>query len=155
VIHSDLRPENFLVHEQNGSLDLILCDFGGAVCEELGLDGNQLPSDPFYDPTQGVKITQALDIFSLGSVLYTILTGHWPYRTQPYFSEDDTYLDYVDRVESLFRKGQYPDVTELSAGQVVMGCWMKSYTTADQILSAFDGQIKMAGPHANSQDGLV
>lgn len=83
VIHSDLRPENFLVHENeiNGSLDLLLCDFGGAVCDELELDGNALPNDPFYDHTQGVEITPALDIFSFGSVIYTILTGHWPYRT--------------------------------------------------------------------------
>ncbi|KAF2453852.1 kinase-like domain-containing protein [Lineolata rhizophorae] len=52
VIRSDLRPENILGYESApGSLELLLCDFSG------------------------VEITPALDIFSLGAVLYTILTG--------------------------------------------------------------------------------
>jgi len=144
IIHSDLRPENYLVHETKPEhLDLLLCDFGGAVCDEMGLDGNQLPNDPFYDHTQGLEITPALDIFSLGSVLYTILTGHWPYRSRPYFSEGDTYLDYVDKVELLFRQRQYPDVTGLFGGNVIMGCWMQEYTSAEQVLCAFDEQMKM------------
>lgn len=147
VIHSDLRPENFLVHETApGSLDLLLCDFGGAVCKELELDGNQLPNDPFYDPTQGFEITPALDIFSLGSILYTILTGYWPYRTQVFFSEADNYLDYVDRVNLLFGQRQYPDVTELVGGKVIMDCWTKEFTTAKQVLDALDNQIPVGDP---------
>jgi serine/threonine protein kinase len=126
VIHSDLRPENFLVHETApGCLDLLLCDFGGAVCEELGLDGNQLPNDPFYDPTQGSEITTNLDIFSLGSIFYTILIGYWPYRTRTFFSEGDDYLDYVDKVNLLFRQGRFPDVDGLWGGSVMMACWRK------------------------------
>lgn len=40
VIHFDLRPRNILVHETKpGSRDLLLCDFGGATCDEMGLDG--------------------------------------------------------------------------------------------------------------------
>jgi serine/threonine protein kinase len=142
VIHSDLRPENFLVHETAlGSLELLLCDFGGAVCSEFGLDGNQLPNDPFYDPTQGVEITPRLDIFSLGSIFYTILTGYWPYRTRAFFGEGDDYLDYVDRVNLLFSQRQYPDVTGLVGGDVIRGCWMKEYTTAEQVLDALDEQM--------------
>ncbi|KAF4595954.1 Protein kinase-like domain protein [Ophiocordyceps camponoti-floridani] len=44
VIHSDLRPDNFLVHGTWPlELDLWLCDFGGATCKELGLSANKLP----------------------------------------------------------------------------------------------------------------
>ncbi|KAF2243548.1 kinase-like protein [Trematosphaeria pertusa] len=36
VVHSDLRPDNFLVHATTStSLDLWLCDFGGSTCEKL------------------------------------------------------------------------------------------------------------------------
>jgi serine/threonine protein kinase len=53
AIHSDLRPDNFLVHATSStSLDLWFCDFGGSTCEELHLDGGHLPDDPFFDPTQ-------------------------------------------------------------------------------------------------------
>jgi serine/threonine protein kinase len=142
VIHSDLRPENFLVHETApGCLELLLCDFGGAICKELGLDGSQLPNDPFYDPTQGSEITTNLDIFSLGAIFYTILTGYWPYRTRTFVSEGDDYLDYVDKVNSLFRQGRYPDVTGLVGGKVVMDCWMKEFTTVAQVLDALDTQM--------------
>jgi serine/threonine protein kinase len=156
VIHSDLRPENFLVHEAaQGSLELLLCDFGGAVCEELGLDGKQLPNDPFYDHTQELEITPALDIFSLGSIFYTILTGYWPYRDQTYFSEGDSYLDYVDKVEMFFRKMQYPDVTELVGGKVIMGCWTKKFTTAEQVLDALKTQMSTSGAQGSLYIYLV
>lgn len=84
VIHSDLRPENFLVHARTEfSLDLRLCDFGGARCDELGSNTNHLHDDPFFDPRLPWVPTPSIDIFSLGSIVYTILTGHWPYRTGP------------------------------------------------------------------------
>ncbi|KAH6706492.1 hypothetical protein BKA61DRAFT_739405 [Leptodontidium sp. MPI-SDFR-AT-0119] len=104
------------------SLDLLLCDFGGAARDEPGLDGNQLPNDPFYDPTQGFETTPALDIFSLGSIFYTILTGYWPYRTRTFLGKGDHDLDYADRVNPLFSQRQCPDVTGFVGGKVIMGC---------------------------------
>ncbi|KAB5575787.1 hypothetical protein GE09DRAFT_1093341 [Coniochaeta sp. 2T2.1] len=55
-----------------------LCDSGGSVCARLGLDGEQLPDTPFFDPWMESESTPAADIFSLGSVFYTIQTGCWP-----------------------------------------------------------------------------
>ncbi|KAI9675000.1 MAG: hypothetical protein M1817_001406 [Caeruleum heppii] len=151
IIHSDLRPENFLVHERTpGCLDLLLCDFGGAVCDDLGLDGRQLPNDPFYDHTQGVAITPALDIFSLGSVLYTILTGYWPYRTRHAFGEDDDYLDYVDTITELFGQSRYPDVTGLVGGDAIMGCWTKRYATAQEVSNVLSTQLSPDDVHQHS-----
>ena len=137
VIHSDLRPDNFLVHATTSeSLDLWLCDFGGSMCEELDLDGGHLPDDPFFDPTQAPVSTPATDIFSLGSIFYTILTGHWPYRQSgPFKTAEDKY-EYESMVNSLFRQRKFPDVTGLIGGKVVMGCWTKKYGTAQEILHA-------------------
>lgn len=90
VIHADQRPENYLVNATVGScgdllpsLDLWLCDLGGSKGEELELHGEHLPDDPFFDHRMPRVSTPATDIFSLGSILYTILTGHWPYRESP------------------------------------------------------------------------
>ena len=81
VIHSDLRPENLLVHATTDqSLDLWLCDFGGARCDYLGSNESHIPDDPFFDPRLPWESTAAVDIFSLESIIYTIMTGHWPYR---------------------------------------------------------------------------
>ncbi|KAH8595301.1 kinase-like domain-containing protein [Bisporella sp. PMI_857] len=66
MIHSDLRPENFLAHATStASLGIWLCDFGGSTCEELDLDGRHLPDAGSFDPTQEYVSTPATDIFSL------------------------------------------------------------------------------------------
>ncbi|ESZ95772.1 kinase domain-containing protein [Sclerotinia borealis F-4128] len=148
VIHSDLRPENILVHETGpGILEPLLCDFGGAVCDELGLDGEQLPNDPFCHPALDfyTKVTTAVDIFSLGSIFYTILTGYWPYRTQAFYSSTDEYWDYLDRVALLFKQGMYPDVTGLVGGEVIKRCWTREFTTVQQILDALAKHMPLEG----------
>jgi serine/threonine protein kinase len=73
VMHSDLQPENFLIHGQ----DIWLSDFNGSVCEQRGLDGGQLPDGGFWNLK--FETTTATDIFALGSVMYVILTGWWPF----------------------------------------------------------------------------
>lgn len=142
VIHSDLRPDNFLVHETTStSLDLWLCDFGGSTCEELDLDGGHLPDDPFFDPTQASVSTPATDIFSLGSIFYTILTGRWPYRPSgPFKTAEDKY-EYQRMVNSLFRQRKFPDMTGLIGGRVVMGCWTNEYGTVQEILRALEVEM--------------
>ncbi|KAF2271830.1 kinase-like protein [Westerdykella ornata] len=143
VIHSDLRPENFLVHATTEvSLDLWLCDFGGSTCTELNLGGGHLPDDPFFDPTQPWISTPATDIFSLGSIFYTILTGHWPYKSCGSFETGEGKYDYQRRVNALFSQKKFPDVTGLAGGKVVMGCWMKRYGTVNEILRDLETEMQ-------------
>ena len=143
IIHADMRPENFLLHERSpGCLELLLCDFGGAKCDKLALDGNQLPDGPFYDPTQGTDRSPALDIFSLGSVFYTILTGLWPYRSSGgSFGSVEEMIDYNCKVDRLFRQKQYPSVAGLIGGNVILDCWTKKHRTAEEVLEAWDKEM--------------
>jgi serine/threonine protein kinase len=143
VIHSDLRPENFLVHDSGERsadgltlYDLWLCDFGGSTCEVLGLDGEHMPDTPFFDP----RITPweskpATDIFSLGSVLYVIMTGYWPFRTSPPPSTAEDMDVYRDEVDEKFQKGIFPDVDGLQGGDVIRGCWEYRYKSAAEVLN--------------------
>ncbi|KAI0868476.1 hypothetical protein GGS24DRAFT_482251 [Hypoxylon argillaceum] len=81
VIHSDLRPDNLLVDEvYESSMSIWLCDFGGSLCEELGLDYRHLPDSPFFDPRVKWESTPTTNIFSLGSIFHTIQAGYWPFR---------------------------------------------------------------------------
>ena len=139
VIHSDLRPENFLVHATTPtSLDLWLCDFGGSTCEELGLDGKHLPDPGFFDPNSEWVSTPATDLFSVGSILYTILTGHWPYRGPGPFKTAEEMEAYDQHVEELFRQGKFPDVEGLFGGRIILCCWTSKYTSADDVLQTLD-----------------
>jgi serine/threonine protein kinase len=127
-----LRPDNFLVDETcPNTLDLLLCDFGGSICEELGLDGEGLPDAGFSEPDLFDMPTPLTDLFSLGSVLFTILTGHWPHREPGgLFGSPQEKEEYENRVNYLFRKQEFPDVKGLYGGHIIASCWAKRYSTA-------------------------
>lgn len=114
VIHSDLRPENFLVHATTPtSLDLWLCDFGGSTCEELGLGGKHLPDPGFFNPNSEWVSSPATDIFTIGSILFTIVTGNWPHRGPGPFKATEEMEIHDQHVEELFRQSKFPDVEGL------------------------------------------
>ncbi len=89
VVHRDLKPSNILVTAQN---HVVLLDFGIAkllgegagVARETQLtffDGRALTPD-YASPEQisGEALGTTSDIYSLGVVLYELLTGSRPYR---------------------------------------------------------------------------
>jgi serine/threonine protein kinase len=143
VIHSDLRLENFLVHDSGERsadgvtlFNLWLCDFGGSTCETLELDGRHMPDTPFFDP----RITTweskpATDIFSLGSIIYVIMTGCWPFRASPPPGTADDMDFYRDKVDKLFKEGVFPDVSGIQGGDVILGCWQHRYKSAVEVLN--------------------
>lgn len=149
VLHSDLRPGNILVHETTpGARDLLLADFGGSVCEELGLDGLSLPDGPFYSPVFNWQSSVLLDLFGMGSIFYTIYTGRWPYKLTPgRFDKVDDRLEWEDKVVyPNFQQEKFPDdVRDLPAGDVILACWKREFATAKDALTALDKYLNTRG----------
>ncbi|KAG8404893.1 hypothetical protein J3459_016700 [Metarhizium acridum] len=138
VIHSDLRPDNFLVHGTLPlSLDICLCDFGGSTCEDLQLSGGKLPDSGFHNPNATWEPTYAADIFGLGSVLYTISTGHWPFRaTTGQFTSIEEMEEYEADVDHHFASGNFPQVDGLFGGEIILGCWTNKFSHAAEIMAS-------------------
>lgn len=82
IIHRDLKPQN-LMRTESGSIRLM--DFGIAkifAARQLTSTGGLVGTADYLSPEQasGKLVTNRSDLYSLGVVLYTMLTGRTPFR---------------------------------------------------------------------------
>lgn len=82
LVHRDVKPANLLVREDDV---LKVADFGIARAAELTRltqHGTVLGTAAYLSPEQaaGEEVTTATDIYSLGAVVYELLTGRAPYE---------------------------------------------------------------------------
>ncbi len=85
VIHRDVKPGNVLVDAQG---DTYLTDFGLArmmeATQQLTASGVGLGTPAYMSPEQGqgVKVDHRSDIYSLGVILFEMVTGHVPFEAE-------------------------------------------------------------------------
>ena len=87
IVHRDLKPSNILV-ARDGAVKLLdfgiakLLERGETDAEDATQTGVRLLTPTYASPEQvrGEPITTASDVYSLGVVLYEMLTGALPYR---------------------------------------------------------------------------
>jgi eukaryotic-like serine/threonine-protein kinase len=94
IIHRDIKPSNLLVCLQEGRANPKVIDFGGAKAIAQALtertlyteQGQFIGTPEYMSPEQSEMTAQGIDtrsdIYSLGVVLYELLTGVLPYDSQ-------------------------------------------------------------------------
>lgn len=87
LVHRDLKPENIILDRTREGERTVVVDFGLAYIQEgdetgrLTRDGLGQGTPDYLSPEQarGKPLTPACDIYSLGCMLYEMLTAHPPF----------------------------------------------------------------------------
>lgn len=89
IVHRDIKPDNLFLHtDANGARQLKLIDFGVALAtqkQHLTLPGTTMGSLHYMSPEQLKDCratTPASDVWSLGVVMFQLLSGELPFRAQ-------------------------------------------------------------------------
>ncbi|MEM6689265.1 MAG: protein kinase [Planctomycetota bacterium] len=94
IIHRDIKPSNVLVSEQDGKPMVKVIDFGIAkaldqrlteqsICTQLGaMVGTPQYMSPEQSGMSGIDVDTRSDVYSLTVLLYELLTGTTPVKTE-------------------------------------------------------------------------
>ena len=83
ITHRDIKPANILLARENNTGDIKISDFGAAITGAVDRTVVSGVGSPAYMSPQQVReepLDHRTDIYSLGVVMYQLLTGHPPFQ---------------------------------------------------------------------------
>ncbi|RKX68988.1 hypothetical protein DRP53_09500 [candidate division WOR-3 bacterium] len=124
VIHRDIKPGNILLSYE-GKAKIV--DFGLAKAREqssLTVTGALVGTPAYMSPEQAVgkEVDHRSDLFSLGIVLYEMLTGVQPFRGETYSGVINEIISKTPRPISQIKPAIYDAVEGLLSGLLAKDC---------------------------------
>jgi serine/threonine-protein kinase len=147
IIHRDLKPDNvFLARRARGRELVKVLDFGlaklasdSALGPSITRDGTVFGTPEYMAPEQaeGEKLDGRTDVYALGVILYQLLTGEVPFRTQSFVA----LLTKQVTEAPLAPRERAPDAgIPLGLEAIVLRCLAKKrndrYSTAQELADA-------------------
>ncbi|KAF4631548.1 hypothetical protein G7Y89_g6586 [Cudoniella acicularis] len=122
VIHCDPGPKNFFL---DNNLHLKIADFAGSSVDgyQPSACANQRFLPPDFD-WRRQPLAQD-DLFGLGSLIYFIMTGHYPFHELA-----------SDEVELNYKTHKFPEVKGIKCGDVITRCWNLQAGSAQDVLQS-------------------
>ncbi|KAH8726659.1 kinase-like domain-containing protein [Phaeosphaeriaceae sp. PMI808] len=130
IFHGDVGSNN-LVIAKDGRVKLI--DFEGC-----SIDGGSAGScyEWFSYRPSVPRVTEGTDIFAFGCLIYEVLAGRPPHH------EFETLDDPYKHVEELYKRDQFPNVTDLALGQVIYDCWHWGVNSMGEVIEQLEASTK-------------
>ncbi|MET0595546.1 MAG: serine/threonine-protein kinase, partial [Polyangiaceae bacterium] len=152
IIHRDLKPENIMLVDEDGDPDFVkVLDFGiakvsdvrsaghGNVAQTLTKAGTVIGTPDYMSPEQalGRAVDVRSDLYSLGVVLYELLTGSAPFRGGAATLLRQQVMDAPPPLpEDLIEHGD-PLIDEL-LGKLLAKKPEERYQTAEEVMAVLD-----------------
>ena len=137
IVHRDLKPENLILIERDDRDDFVkLIDFGVAkVADDSGMIAVGTAAYMAPEQAAGEKVDHRADIYSLGVVLFEMVTGHHPY---PSASDNEYILAHAE--DPVPRPSRIAAGLPKSLDAVIMRCLAKRadhrYASAAEVAAA-------------------
>ena len=138
VIHRDLKPANILLDEDGNPH---VTDFGLSRCYDenetlLTADGQIFGTPSYMSPEQATGTTKtidrATDVYSLGAVIYCMLTGRPPFRASSTMATLQQVVHDAPAPPRLLNRHVHPDLES-----IILKCLEKKpadrYATAEEL----------------------
>lgn len=139
VIHRDLKPQNIMIDSQGNAR---IMDFGIARTmkgEGLTADGMIIGTPEYMSPEQveGKEVDPRTDIYSLGAILFEMLTGRVPFTGKSPIS-----IAFKHKTEKPKDPRMYNDQIPVELSRLVLKCMEKDkakrYQNIGELLAALE-----------------
>lgn len=154
VIHRDLKPSNIMFDDSG---DVFLADFGLAKIIEgdpdLTRSGNVVGTPTYMSPEQlrGEVVDYRSDVYSLGVVLYHMLTGRAPFESSKH---DIVSIIYKQLEEKPQLPSKLNPVVPPNVEQVILTALEKDrddrYNSVAEMLEAFNYAVGRTSSHSST-----
>lgn len=148
VIHRDIKPANILLQ---GETNIKISDFGSAAIQSQQTTQVSGVGSPAYMSPEQVKelaLTHQTDIYSLGVVMYKLLTGKLPFDASNNFSMIYHIINIDPPPPSMFRP-EIPQELDVIVRRAMEKDVAKRYQTWDQFARDLVGFFSHIAPSRN------